>query len=246
MTFGTILNYANYLLGGNERRQVSLSVDETELIFPVTPERYSVQTAQINKIVSILDLGEALIFGTPKLKRIKFGSFFPSLEHGYPFTVDDGRTPEECLNLLTKWKEAKEPCRLIIGDSPINLVMAIQELDYREQDGTRDIYFELSLSEWRDLNVPPAEYQKEVEEETGLKKRPGEATPTKQQKAIKEARDILEAAKVAYGTYKDVKKLQTKNGLEHLLLKTGRIILTGGKVDKAGGLKMPDRSIIWM
>ena len=222
MNFTTILGYANYLLGGNPRREVILSVDETEFTLPVTPEKYSVQTGQLNKIVSILDLGEALIFGNPKLRKIRFGSFFPSLERNYPFVMDDSKTPEECLNLLTKWKEAKEPVRLIISDSPINLVMAIMELNYREQDGSRDIYYELSLSEWKDLNVPPSEYQ-QVVEDTGLKSRPGEATPSKMQKAVKTARDVLEVAKVAYGSYKELKKLRTKNGLEHLILKTGKI-----------------------
>ena len=70
---------ASYLLsGGGDYRKVILSCESEKLTLPVTPWRYDVTTSQNNKIVDILDFGEALLFGNAKLKQLKFTCFFPN------------------------------------------------------------------------------------------------------------------------------------------------------------------------
>lgn len=64
---------ANYLLGGNgEYRKITLSCEEESLTLPVTPIKYNVTTSQNNKVIDILDFGEAVLFGNAKLKNLKF------------------------------------------------------------------------------------------------------------------------------------------------------------------------------
>lgn len=167
---------SSYLLsnGGKTYRKITLSCEGESLTLPVTPWKYTVTTAQNNKVIDILDSGEALLFGNAKLKKLKFGCFFPNQERheGHKFVVGDNYSPAECIDQITKWKESKKPVRVIITDSPINLVMGIMDFNYREKDGSRDIWYEISFNEYRDLNTPPANNDKEIDESTGLKKRP--------------------------------------------------------------------------
>ena len=166
---------ASYLLGGGgEYRKVILSSEGEELTLPVTPWKYSVTTSQNNKIVDILDYGEALLFGNTKLKKLKFSCFFPNQERheGHKFLVGDSYSPTECIEQIIKWKEAKKPVRVIITDSPVNYMFGIADFSYREKDNTRDIWYEISFEEYRELNTPSANNDKQINETTGLKDRP--------------------------------------------------------------------------
>ena len=167
---------ASYILGGGgEYRQVIIQGEGTEkLTLPVTPWKYSVTTSQNNKVVDILDFGEALLFGNAKLQRLKFSCFFPDQERheGHKYVVGDKYSPKECIDQIIKWKEAKKPVRVIITDSPVNLMMGIMDFNYNERDGTRDIWYEISFNEYKELNTPAANNDKQVDGTTGLKERP--------------------------------------------------------------------------
>lgn len=214
----------SYLLGGSvaDRSQIVLSCDGERFVIPVTPKTYKVQTEQNNRVIDIIDTGEAQLFGNPRLRKLSFSCFFPQPSHEYPFIVGDDIAPTECVEKLIKWKEGKKPVRVIITNSPVNLMMAIKSFDYREQDGSRDIYYDLSLIEWRDLNTLPANNDKQVEEKTGLKKRPTDRPVSKTAQAVKRSRDILEASKRAYGKVQYWRNIANANGLKNLALKSAR------------------------
>lgn len=238
MSFLSIWNEINtlgsFILGGGvSHRQIILSCDGERFVIPVTPKTYKVETEQNNRVVDILDTGEAQLFGNRKLKRLSFSCFFPQPNHSYPFVVGDDRSPSECVELLEKWKEGKKAVRVIITDSPVNLMMAIKSFDYREQDGSRDIYYELKFIEWRDLNTPLANNEKQVEKLTGLKKRPVGTTIPPRPSSIQRARDILDASRKAYGKYKYWRSLRDKNNLKYLALKNLRQIVVDKEQKKS-------------
>lgn len=238
MSFLSIWNEINtlgsFILGGGvSHRQIILSCDGERFVVPVTPKTYKVETEQNNRVVDILDTGEAQLFGNRKLKRLSFSCFFPQPNHAYPFVVGDDRSPSECVELLEKWKEGKKAVRVIITDSPVNLMMAIKSFDYREQDGSRDIYYELKFIEWRDLNTPLANNEKQVEKLTGLKKRPVGTTIPPRPSSIQRARDILDASRKAYGKYKYWRSLRDKNNLKYLALKNLRQIVVDKEQKKS-------------
>lgn len=228
---GRFLNLASFALGGGgtERRQFILSVDNEKLILPVTPWRYNVKTGQGNKVVAVEQLGEALVFGLPRAVGISFDCFFPAQEHDYPFVVGDDRSPAECIALLTKWKEGQRPVRFIITDSPVNLLVGIMKLDYKEKDGTRDIYYTLELTEYKDLNTPDANNPKKIDEETGLKGRTANPTDETRSK-LKKASDVLDKAKHAYGEYRHWRRIVRGNSLTDLAI---------NNLDKLKQLKIP-------
>ena len=101
MSFLSIWNEINtlgsFILGGGvSHRQIILSCDGERFVVPVTPKTYKVETEQNNRVVDILDTGEAQLFGNRKLKRLSFSCFFPQPSHAYPFVVGDDRSPSEC------------------------------------------------------------------------------------------------------------------------------------------------------
>lgn len=210
----TVNNAAGFLLGGGSSRTVTLTCEDERFVLPVTPWKYQVSMGQLNKIVDILDFGEAQLFGNPKLAKLSFSCFFPSLTHEYPFVVGDAREPSDCVALMQKWKEGKKPVRVIITDSPFNLAMAIESFEWQEQDTSRDIYYKLEFTEWKELNVPQANNEKQTDEQTGLKERQGNPKLTKTQKSIQQAKDVLEASKRAYGKVQKWRGLlqNAKNG----------------------------------
>lgn len=213
-----IVNILSLALGTESanKRQVILSSNNEKFIVPVTPLNYEVKTAQDNETIDILDFGEAMLFGNAKLKRLSFSCFFPHPKHNYPFVVGDIKTPNEWVELLTKWKEAKKPIRVIITDSPVNLMMGLKEFTYHEQDGSRDIYYKVSFIEYKELNTPSANNEKQIDETTGLKKRTDE--PEKPESWVDKADDILDASKKVYGDYSHWRNIVQSNDLKNLAI----------------------------
>lgn len=169
---------ASYLLGGGGeyRRVIIQGEGSEELTLPVTPWKYSITTSQNNKVVDILDFGEALLFGNAKLQKLKFSCFFPDQERHeeHKYVVGDKFSPKECIDQIIKWKESKKPVRVIITDSPVNLMMGIMDFNYNERDGTRDIWYDISFNEYKELNTPSAYNDRQVDTTTGLKYRPAD------------------------------------------------------------------------
>ena len=195
-----MLHIASSILGGGSvRRQIILSCNGEKITLPVTPRQYEVSTGQGNKVVNVEQVGEALVFGLPSAQRITFSSFFSATVHDYPFVVGDSLEPSFFVEKLKKWKESRQPVRIIITDSPINLMTGIMKFDYKEQDGSRDIYYTLTLTEYKDLNTPLANNNKQVDETTGLKDRPSPDKKAESASKLKKAKDVVDVAKKCYG-----------------------------------------------
>ena len=231
--WGTVNSLSGSGAGGNSsKRQITLTSesDDQKITLPVTPDSYDVQSGQNNKKVDIIEYGEMLLFGNKTLRELKFSSFFPSLKHEYPFVVGDRKEPSEFVELLTKWKEAKKPIRVIITDSPVNMSAAIMNFDYKEQDGSRDVYYTLTLSEYRPFNTPTANNTNGVNEQTGLKERPTEPTADKMKSETARAKDLFEASRKAYGDFQHYRSMATGAGLKNLVTTNIRSLVNGGKI----------------
>lgn len=181
-------------------------------------------------MVDIIEDGEKVLFGNQKLRELNFSSFFPATHHEYPFVVGDNKDPADFIELFTKWKEGKKPVRVIITDSPINISMTISSFDYREQDGTRDIYYDLSLVEYRPFNVPQANNSSGIDESTGLRERNSEPTAAKKNAGIARARDLLEASRKVYNDFNHYRALASSAGIQGLAIRNIGAMAQGGKL----------------
>lgn len=214
---GRALSLLSVILGksGNNYPTVILSQGDERLVLPVTPTKYEVGNEQDNKSINITQIGEALLFGNPKLITLSFESFLPAKD--YPFIVGDKRKPAEIVALINKWKESKKPVRVIVSDGPINLMMAIMAFPWKKQENTGDLYYTLSLKAYKDLNTSmTADDAKAVDDVTGLKDRPTINNKPSTATLHNKGADILDAAKKAYGNYKHYERIIQSNDLKNL------------------------------
>ena len=216
---GRALSLLSVILGksGNNYPAVILSQGDERLVLPVTPTKYEVGNEQDNKSVNITQIGEALLFGNPKLITLSFESFLPAKD--YPFIVGDKRKPAEIVALINKWKESKKPIRVIVSDGPINLMMAIMAFPWKKQENTGDLYYTLSLKAYKDLNTSmTADDAKAIDDVTGLKDRPTINNKPSTATLHNKGADILDAAKKAYGNYKHYERIIQSNDLKNLAI----------------------------
>lgn len=76
--------------------------------------------------------------------------------------------------MLQEWKTTKAVVRVIISDMKINLAMLIDDFTYSMREGDGDIYYTISFSEYRTLNVPSVQITTKVRN-NGLLSRPAPA-----------------------------------------------------------------------
>ena len=133
--------------------EIYLGTDDDKIRFPVVPSAIGVNRSNNIDTQSVLKLGEVPIFNGTSLKTIELTSFFPNQE--YSFCDYTGfMKPYEFSHKIQKWMYEGKPLRIIVTDSPTNMQCLIQQFDTVEQDGTRDLYYTLSLLEYRPIQVP--------------------------------------------------------------------------------------------
>jgi nucleoid-associated protein YgaU len=128
--------------------------DSDKLRLPVPPADYGIKTANNNSTFTVEGMGEVSFIGKPKLAEIEaISSFFPS--QNYSFCQYTGfPTPSDCVTLIEKWRLSGKPIIYIITGTLVNILCSIESFEWKEQDGTGDIYFTLELKEYRVINSP--------------------------------------------------------------------------------------------
>lgn len=117
---------------------------------PVIPSEFTISSPSQNEKYSTITNGEINLLGPEGLKSIILDSFFPS-KH-YPFLKDKKFKGYTYVNKIEKWKSKKLPIRLIIVSNKktvLNKLFAIESFEYGPRDGSGDVYYSLSLSEFK-------------------------------------------------------------------------------------------------
>lgn len=115
---------------------------------PVLPSGYSVTSEQKNTNVDIIGLGEVTLRGKRKLREISFSSFFPYRYDSSYCDVTSLKTPQAYVKLIESMKQSGT-VKLIITGTPISFRCTIESFKWDEEDGTGDIYYTLTLKEYR-------------------------------------------------------------------------------------------------
>ncbi|MDL5083908.1 LysM peptidoglycan-binding domain-containing protein [Clostridioides difficile] len=120
--------------------------------FPVIPPSFEINGSATINTSNILSVGDIAVFGGLGLKTIELSSFFPNQE--YSFCNYNGfPKPYDCVNLIESWMKEGYILRFIITETNINFECIIADFNYREQDYSRDVYFTLSLKEYRRIQI---------------------------------------------------------------------------------------------
>lgn len=212
--------------------------------FPIVPSAINVKDYAIINESNITAVGDIIIFGGKGLRTTEISSFFPNPERKYSFVDYSGYPNQyECVSKIKNWMDEGEKLRFIVTDTDINFLVKITDFEYSEQDGTRDVYYKLSLKEYREITIPGLENNnkeissnvdntsrkdtptKRVEELTNIKSKKVE-TPLQSYKVKKED-TLYDVAKKYYGKGSDYTKIQKANVAKYPSLKKNTNIKSG-------------------
>lgn len=124
--------------------------DKDKFKLPVTPDKFEVAVEHRNTVVNIIKLGDINLLGKSGLKTVTMSCFLPAQD--YNFSKDDREDPEWYIDKLEKWRNDNTLIRFIISEV-INIQCTIKALTWGMQDGTHDIYYSLTLKEYRSISA---------------------------------------------------------------------------------------------
>jgi phage tail protein X len=139
-------------------------------MLPVTPGSYRVTDGINIELINIHELGDVILTGYGKLDTVKISFLLPA--RPYPFSY--GSEPEGYIGQLKAWAKTGERLRFIVSGTGINVPVIIEDFTRGEEDGTNDVYGELSLREYRDLQA----VQVAPKEENSPRNPPEESKPS--------------------------------------------------------------------
>lgn len=126
--------------------EIWLKQGKEELRLPVLPSSYELNYSNSNTEVNITSFGTVNLLGNSNLATTELRSFFPNKSYGF-VQYKGYPKPNNCIKMIKGWM--KDPIRYIVTGASINLLMTIESFTYAEQDGTGDVYYTLSLKEYR-------------------------------------------------------------------------------------------------
>lgn len=181
--------------------QICFIKDGTSLTLPVTPAGYTwavgrnIETINISQLGDVYRPGGRSRFAGDPLECLLPAQEYPWMEAG---AVAD---PQSYLDILTAWAAAGEPVRYIVSGTEINTLVYIESVEYREQDGTGDVYASIRLREYTDLEAREVELAGVPETNTGNASRPAESAGESQSYTVVRGDTLSAICRRYYGKY---------------------------------------------
>lgn len=128
--------------------EIWLKQGKAALRLPILPAEIQESEEMNNTTVNIDGLGEVTLLGKKKLATLQLSAHFPK-HKAYYDNYAKYPSPKECVSIVEKMKD-NGVARLIITDfgKGINRTITIEKFEYKEQDGTGDIYYTIETREY--------------------------------------------------------------------------------------------------
>ncbi len=182
-----------------------------KFMLPVNPESFAFTEKHNNTSVNVNSIGEVNLLGKRDLKTGTISSHFPKRDRNY--ANNSGRqAPYTYINKLLSWKSSGKPIQLIITGTKINFQVTIETLKYGEQDGTGDVYYDLTLKEYRAVEIKKTKLKKK-KKTTKKKSKPKRPAAKKKTKTytVKSGDCLWNIAKKFYGNGAQYTKIYNAN-----------------------------------
>lgn len=132
-----------------------------QLVLPVTPAGYEWARQAAIQVVTVDQLGDLNFFGGRRMASTTLAEcILPA--HAYPFLSPGASTdPWSYVAQLERWIEAGTVLRFLVSGTPVNEAVLLESAVYREQDGTNDLYADLTIRQYLKPETPvlPAQEQ---------------------------------------------------------------------------------------
>lgn len=132
---------------------IFLSINNREQVIqlPIVPSSFQISSTNNHEVYKTVNQGDLNLVGDKGLETVTLSSFFPK-QH-YSFSRNTDYVGWEYVSLIESWIDRKVPIRLLITNTPINMPVLINNFDYGVQDGTGDIYYSLTLTRFKFINL---------------------------------------------------------------------------------------------
>ena len=115
-----------------------------QMVLPVTPAGYEWARRAAIEVVAVDRLGEVNLFGGKRLASAVLECLLPA--RAYPFLSPGASTdPWSYVEQLGRWADAGTVLRFLVSGTPVNEAVLLEEVSFREQDGTNDVYADITL-----------------------------------------------------------------------------------------------------
>ncbi|GEC84685.1 hypothetical protein LSP03_44280 [Lysinibacillus sphaericus] len=126
------------------------TMDRKQIIqLPIVPASFKIPSPVNNEVFTTINQGDIKLLGRRGLKSLTIDSFFPSKV--YPFSRNNKYFGWEYYEIIEGWIDKRMPIRLIMSNTPINMLMTIENFEAGLQDGSGDVYYSLALSEFKEI-----------------------------------------------------------------------------------------------
>lgn len=128
---------------------------ENRLIqFPVNPPELSILNEAKSSEVSIVKLGDINVLRGVKLSKLEIESFLPA-DASPPYVLTKGafEPPSFYIEFIEKIMRDRKPCRFLVTNTSISMMVSIEEFEYKRVAGSDDIEYSLSLKEYKPYSI---------------------------------------------------------------------------------------------
>ena len=126
----------------------------TLINLPVNPEKLLLAGEGNNTTTEVVNLGEINLLRTRKLKGLEISSFFPRVEGAsYDISLGGFKTPKTYIDFFESIIAAKKPCRLVVTETEINMLVSIEAFAYGFGAPDLDTYYQMKLKEYKPFNA---------------------------------------------------------------------------------------------
>ncbi|AHN20309.1 hypothetical protein [Lysinibacillus varians] len=126
------------------------TMDRKQIIqLPIVPAEFKIPSPVNNEVFTTINQGDIKLLGRRGLKSLTIDSFFPSKV--YPFSRSNKYFGWEYYEIIEGWIDKRMPIRLIMSNTPINMLVTIENFEPGLQDGSGDVYYSLALSEFKEI-----------------------------------------------------------------------------------------------
>ena len=142
---------------------IYIEYENQVLQLPVNPEKITIKHDSNNSTANIVGLGEINRIGIANLREVGFESFFTNSPSSFVRTRRNFQPPRVYLNLIERIRRDRRPCRLVVTNTRINMLVSVEMFDNMHEHAEGDVYYSVVFKEFRNhsarevtINITPA------------------------------------------------------------------------------------------
>lgn len=196
---------------------------------PINPEHINIEQDADHQTETVIKVGEVVLPRLPKLRRIKFGSFWPRV--WYPFSTSaQFFEPKWYIEKIQAWRQDKKILQFIIdGPTQENISVIIERFAVSENVGYEgEPKYEIALIEYR--YIAPKKVQIKTQTTKSASQPPPKRPTTQKPKTytLKPGDSLWAVAQKIYGDgrkYTDIQKANNIKDADLRRLPVGKVLV---------------------